>query len=174
MATARIGRAGASSRFGWRTHQTVRLLRTEGVDKGKMPISQKMGKYSKCRKKAEAEIMGRVYRRKRKGRLSKNYYIEWNNENGKKRRLSVSPEKSVANRKLVQVEAEVCRRRAGETDPYEEHLTRPIANRTAPAVQRGFGATCRTGYQTSHECDDGVPICFSRRSPSFPSSKLRF
>ncbi len=61
-------------------------------------------------------------------RESQKYYVEYRDEHGKKRRKAVSPDKSVATRKLAQIERDVDRRRNGEIDPYEEHRRRPITD----------------------------------------------
>ena len=82
--------------------------------------------------------MGRVYKKRiplidpqtgeASERESLKYYIEYRDEHGKKRRKAVSPDKSVATRKLAQMERDVDRKRNGEFDPYETHRLRPIAD----------------------------------------------
>ena len=59
---------------------------------------------------------------------SQKYYIEYRDEHGKKRRKAVSPDKSVATRKLAQFERDVDRKKNGEFDPYETHRGRSIAD----------------------------------------------
>lgn len=81
--------------------------------------------------------MGRVFKKrtpwtdpvtgKTSERESRKYYIEFRDEHGKKRRKAVSTDKSVATRKLAQVERDVDRRRNGEVDPYETYRRQPIA-----------------------------------------------
>ena len=82
--------------------------------------------------------MGRIYKKLTRKvdpatgeateRESHKYYIEFLDEHRKKRRLAVSPDKSVTTRKLAQVERDVDRKRNGEFDPYETHRLRPVAD----------------------------------------------
>ncbi|MEO2034105.1 MAG: tyrosine-type recombinase/integrase, partial [Planctomycetaceae bacterium] len=56
----------------------------------------------------------------------KKYSIEYRDEHGRKRRKVIASDKSVAARKLADALREIEKKKAGETDPFEEHRKKPL------------------------------------------------